>query len=143
MALRGPDKAIRDLIFYPGHRYPPIHRLSLPRVLPSSPRPPSLHNNDSQSQPSSRHGSVTTPSDLEDHPKPMPAPRQTKPTVKKKKVRALYDCEADYPDELTFKEGDVIIVTGEADPEWWIGEIEGQPNKRGVFPVCFVHLMAV
>lgn len=24
-----------------------------------------------------------------------------------------------------------------------IGEIEGQPNKRGVFPVCFVHLMAV
>ncbi|XP_071810600.1 arf-GAP with SH3 domain, ANK repeat and PH domain-containing protein 2-like isoform X9 [Apostichopus japonicus] len=116
---------------------------SLPRVLPSSPRPPSLHNNDSQSQPSSRHGSVTTPSDLEDHPKPMPAPRQTKPTVKKKKVRALYDCEADYPDELTFKEGDVIIVTGEADPEWWIGEIEGQPNKRGVFPVCFVHLMAV
>lgn len=115
---------------------------SLPRVLPPNPATPSQQNNDSKVQPRSRHASATTPSDVEDQPKPLPAPRQTKPTVKKKKVRALYDCDADYPDELTFKEGDVIIVTGEADPEWWIGELEGQPHRRGVFPVCFVHVLA-
>lgn len=114
---------------------------SLPRVLPPNPRPTSQHDSDSRSNSSSRHDSVTTPSDVEDA-KPLPAPRQAKPLPKKKRVRALYDCEADYPDELTFKEGDVIIVTGEADPEWWIGEIEGQPHRRGVFPVCFVHLLA-
>lgn len=27
---------------------------------------------------------------------------------------------ADNPDELTFSEGDVIIVDGEEDQEWWV-----------------------
>lgn len=27
---------------------------------------------------------------------------------------------ADNPDELTFSEGDVIVVDGEEDQEWWV-----------------------
>ena len=38
-----------------------------------------------------------------------------------RRVQALYDCEADNDDELTFKEGDVILVKGEGeDAEWWV-----------------------
>lgn len=43
---------------------------------------------------------------------------QTK--LKPKRVKALYNCVADNPDELTFSEGDVIIVDGEEDQEWWV-----------------------
>ena len=37
------------------------------------------------------------------------------------RVEALYDCEADNEDELTFKEGDIILVKVEGeDAEWWV-----------------------
>jgi hypothetical protein len=35
-------------------------------------------------------------------------------------VKTIYDCQADNDDELTFIEGEVIIVTGEEDQEWWV-----------------------
>lgn len=36
-------------------------------------------------------------------------------------MQALYDCEADNDDELTFMEGDIILVKGEGeDAEWWV-----------------------
>uniref|UniRef100_A0A7M4EXJ1 ArfGAP with SH3 domain, ankyrin repeat and PH domain 1 n=1 Tax=Crocodylus porosus TaxID=8502 RepID=A0A7M4EXJ1_CROPO len=60
----------------------------------------------------------------------------------KKRVKTIYDCQADNDDELTFVEGEVIIVTGEEDQEWWIGHIEGQPERKGVFPVSFVHILS-
>lgn len=41
---------------------------------------------------------------------------------KPKRVKALYNCVADNPDELTFSEGDVIIVDGEEDQEWWVSQ---------------------
>ena len=37
------------------------------------------------------------------------------------RVRALYDCEADYEDEISFKAGDIIIIKGPTnDPEWLV-----------------------
>uniref|UniRef100_A0A8C7WH58 Arf-GAP with SH3 domain, ANK repeat and PH domain-containing protein 3 n=1 Tax=Oncorhynchus mykiss TaxID=8022 RepID=A0A8C7WH58_ONCMY len=39
---------------------------------------------------------------------------------KPKRVKAIYNCSADNSDELTFTEGEVIIVDGEEDPEWWV-----------------------
>ncbi|XP_011681569.1 arf-GAP with SH3 domain, ANK repeat and PH domain-containing protein 2 isoform X9 [Strongylocentrotus purpuratus] len=90
----------------------------------------------------SRHGSSTddaSSSKSSSSGPPTPAPRGAK--TRPKRVRALYDCQADYQDELTFEEGETILVTGEADAEWWIGEIEGKPSRRGVFPVCFVHVI--
>uniref|UniRef100_A0AAR2J9B1 ArfGAP with SH3 domain, ankyrin repeat and PH domain 1b n=1 Tax=Pygocentrus nattereri TaxID=42514 RepID=A0AAR2J9B1_PYGNA len=59
-----------------------------------------------------------------------------------KRVKTIYDCQADNDDELTFTEGEVIVVTGEEDQEWWIGHIEGQPERKGVFPMSFVHILS-
>lgn len=36
-------------------------------------------------------------------------------------MKTIYDCQADNDDELTFAEGEVIVVTGEEDQEWWVG----------------------
>ncbi|XP_062981214.1 arf-GAP with SH3 domain, ANK repeat and PH domain-containing protein 2 isoform X2 [Elgaria multicarinata webbii] len=73
-------------------------------------------------------------------PAPMPRKSQISKT-KPKRVKAIYNCVADNPDELTFSEGDVIIVDGEEDQEWWIGHIDGDPNQKGAFPVSFVHFI--
>uniref|UniRef100_A0A3P9KPQ8 ArfGAP with SH3 domain, ankyrin repeat and PH domain 2a n=1 Tax=Oryzias latipes TaxID=8090 RepID=A0A3P9KPQ8_ORYLA len=58
-----------------------------------------------------------------------------------KRVKAIYNCVADNPDELTFSEGEVIVVDGEEDQEWWLGHIEGDPVRRGAFPVSFIHFI--
>lgn len=55
------------------------------------------------------------------------------------KVEALYDCDADHSDELSFTEGDIIIVTAQVDNDWWSGYIEGFPSVCGVFPVLYVE----
>uniref|UniRef100_A0ACB8GE17 Arf-GAP with SH3 domain, ANK repeat and PH domain-containing protein 2 n=1 Tax=Sphaerodactylus townsendi TaxID=933632 RepID=A0ACB8GE17_9SAUR len=73
-------------------------------------------------------------------PAPMPRKSQLSKT-KPKRVKAIYNCVADNPDELTFSEGDIIIVDGEEDQEWWIGHIDGEPNRKGAFPVSFVHFI--
>lgn len=39
---------------------------------------------------------------------------------KPQRVKAIYKCCADHPDELTFCEGEVIVVDGEEDSEWWV-----------------------
>ncbi|XP_019392963.1 PREDICTED: arf-GAP with SH3 domain, ANK repeat and PH domain-containing protein 2 isoform X3 [Crocodylus porosus] len=73
-------------------------------------------------------------------PAPMPRKSQISKT-KPKRVKAIYNCVADNPDELTFSEGDIIVVDGEEDHEWWIGHIDGDPNRKGAFPVSFVHFI--
>ncbi|XP_062935301.1 arf-GAP with SH3 domain, ANK repeat and PH domain-containing protein 1 isoform X1 [Cynocephalus volans] len=74
---------------------------------------------------------------------PIPLPRKINTGKNKvRRVKTIYDCQADNDDELTFVEGEVIIVTGEEDQEWWIGHIEGQPERKGVFPVSFVHILS-
>nr|XP_028591981.1 arf-GAP with SH3 domain, ANK repeat and PH domain-containing protein 1 isoform X5 [Podarcis muralis] len=74
---------------------------------------------------------------------PVPLPRKINVGKNKvRRVKTIYDCQADNDDELTFVEGEVIIVTGEEDQEWWIGHIEGKPERKGVFPVSFVHILS-
>ncbi|XP_035798269.2 arf-GAP with SH3 domain, ANK repeat and PH domain-containing protein 2b [Amphiprion ocellaris] len=72
---------------------------------------------------------------------PTPKPRTTFSKQKPQRVKAIYNCFADNPDELTFSEGEVIVVEGEEDNVWWIGHVEGEPGRRGVFPVTFVHFI--
>ncbi|XP_062292895.1 arf-GAP with SH3 domain, ANK repeat and PH domain-containing protein 2b isoform X2 [Scomber scombrus] len=72
---------------------------------------------------------------------PTPKPRSTFPKQKSQRVKAIYNCSADNPDELTFKEGEVIVVEGEEDNDWWFGHVEGDPTRRGVFPITFVHFI--
>uniref|UniRef100_A0A9J8AMA8 ArfGAP with SH3 domain, ankyrin repeat and PH domain 1 n=1 Tax=Cyprinus carpio carpio TaxID=630221 RepID=A0A9J8AMA8_CYPCA len=78
---------------------------------------------------------------------PVPLPRKINPVrirknSKMRRVKTIYDCQADNDDELTFVEGEVIVVMGEEDQEWWIGHIEGQPERKGVFPMSFVHILS-
>lgn len=74
---------------------------------------------------------------------PVPLPRKINAGKNKvRRVKTIYDCQADNDDELTFVEGEVIIVTGEEEQEWWIGHIEGQPDRKGVFPMSFVHILS-
>ncbi|XP_057702627.1 arf-GAP with SH3 domain, ANK repeat and PH domain-containing protein 1 isoform X3 [Corythoichthys intestinalis] len=56
-------------------------------------------------------------------PAPQPLPRRSLPRGSRgaaRRVRALYDCEADHHDELSFSEGQVLVVLGQEDPDWWV-----------------------
>jgi len=44
----------------------------------------------------------------------------TASSVRKRQCVALYDCEADNDDELSFREGEVINVISEDEEEWWV-----------------------
>ncbi|KAK7867299.1 hypothetical protein R5R35_002124 [Gryllus longicercus] len=61
-----------------------------------------------------------------------------------RRCRALYDCEADNEDELSFREGEIIIVTNEQtdDENWMEGLVEGDPSRCGMFPISFVHMLS-
>uniref|UniRef100_A0A673Y9H6 ArfGAP with SH3 domain, ankyrin repeat and PH domain 1 n=1 Tax=Salmo trutta TaxID=8032 RepID=A0A673Y9H6_SALTR len=48
-----------------------------------------------------------------------------------RRVKTIYDCQ-----------GEVIIVTGEEDGEWWIGHIEGQTEKERGIPMSLVHILS-
>ncbi len=56
---------------------------------------------------------------------------------------ALYDCDADQTDELSFKAGEVILVLNErtADEDWMSGIMESDPSREGLFPAIFVEFI--
>uniref|UniRef100_A0A8C6LX34 Un-named sa1614 n=1 Tax=Nothobranchius furzeri TaxID=105023 RepID=A0A8C6LX34_NOTFU len=54
------------------------------------------------------------------------------------RAQALYDCQADHHDELSFSEGQVLVVLGQEDSDWWVHE----PDQKGLFPSSFVQLLS-
>uniref|UniRef100_A0A672V135 Arf-GAP with SH3 domain, ANK repeat and PH domain-containing protein 3 n=1 Tax=Strigops habroptila TaxID=2489341 RepID=A0A672V135_STRHB len=70
---------------------------------------------------------------------PSPIPLQAK--GRQKRVKAVADCKGDKARELTFSKGEVIVVTREEDEQSWVGFIEGDGSRTGVFPASFVHLL--
>ncbi|KAK2900865.1 hypothetical protein Q8A67_008980 [Cirrhinus molitorella] len=113
----------------------------------TSPKPQftEVQSSSQQEELSPRQASEDTngaPAGAVEMPVPMPRKINTVGKNKIKRVKTIYDCQADNDDELTFVEGEVIIVTGEEDQEWWIGHIEGQPERKGVFPMSFVHILS-
>lgn len=125
---------------------------TLPRPPPragselTSGRPPTLANADKKSNDPTKEPLEEKEHFVPESPIPSLPPRSRgtgSPSGLPRRVQALYDCDADNEDELTFNEGDVILVKGEGeDAEWWFGEIEGQPEKNGVFPISFVRVLS-
>lgn len=63
-------------------------------------------------------------------PKPVPKPGQIKV------VRALYKYTAQYPDELSFEEGDLLYILDRVnDPNWWKAKCG---EKTGMIPSNYV-----
>ncbi|XP_035380261.1 arf-GAP with SH3 domain, ANK repeat and PH domain-containing protein 2b isoform X1 [Electrophorus electricus] len=87
---------------------------SVSKALPARPKPSEITEKDGSVPPQSSV-TVSLPA-----PPPAPKPRIPQPKQKPKRVKAIYKCVADNPDELTFSEGEVIIVDGEEDKEWWV-----------------------
>lgn len=53
-------------------------------------------------------------------------------------ARALMSLHAQLNEELDFREGDLIIITGLPEPGWFQGELY---SRRGIFPEGFVELL--
>uniref|UniRef100_A0A674CAR3 ArfGAP with SH3 domain, ankyrin repeat and PH domain 1 n=1 Tax=Salmo trutta TaxID=8032 RepID=A0A674CAR3_SALTR len=132
-----------------GHPKPGAADLPSPRPPPGEPAPKphppesAAANQQVETESPSSQGSEDTngsPACAPDT--PVPLPRKNTGKTKSRRVKTIYDCQADNDDELTFVEGEVIIVTGEEDGEWWIGHIEGHPERKGVFPMSFVHILS-
>ncbi|CAG7828271.1 unnamed protein product [Allacma fusca] len=61
-----------------------------------------------------------------------------------KKCRALYDCEADNSDEISFRQGEIILILNERteDDNWMEGLIlDDHGSRRGMFPISFVEFL--
>nr|XP_057916736.1 arf-GAP with SH3 domain, ANK repeat and PH domain-containing protein 1 isoform X3 [Doryrhamphus excisus] len=119
-----------------------------PQTQPPPPPQPQPQDSPSPNPPNTAPSPQQTPEDTNGTPPgtsetPVPLPRKINAGKSKaRRVKTIYDCQADNDDELTFVEGEVIIVTGEEDQEWWIGHIEGEPDRKGVFPMSFVHILS-
>lgn len=79
-------------------------------------------------------------------PPPPPLDQQKKPrnpSAKIRKCRAVYSCKADNDDELTFEEGDIIVIMKQIteDVLWMEGFLFNNPTKRGLFPESFVNII--
>jgi len=52
--------------------------------------------------------------------------------------RALYDFQAENPDELSFSTGQVIDIVSQENSDWWTGILNG---REGIFPANYVELI--
>ncbi|XP_057189892.1 arf-GAP with SH3 domain, ANK repeat and PH domain-containing protein 1a isoform X2 [Triplophysa rosa] len=142
-----PKPQLSDLPAKPAMTSAAEHAQRQPTQEETSPKPQltEVQSSGQQEELSPRQASEDTngaPAGAVEMPVPMPRKINTVAKNKARRVKTIYDCQADNDDELTFVEGEVIIVTGEEDQEWWIGHIEGQPDRKGVFPMSFVHILS-
>ncbi|KAI6650988.1 Endophilin-A-like isoform X1 [Oopsacas minuta] len=52
--------------------------------------------------------------------------------------KALYDFDSETEQELSFKEGDTIMLNNQLDDNWYEGTVNG---KSGMFPVAYVQVL--
>uniref|UniRef100_A0A3Q1FBM2 ArfGAP with SH3 domain, ankyrin repeat and PH domain 1b n=1 Tax=Acanthochromis polyacanthus TaxID=80966 RepID=A0A3Q1FBM2_9TELE len=138
-----PKPHLADIPPKPGTAEPQTQPPPPPQTQPQPQDSPSPNQQANIAAPSQQAAEDTngTPAGTAETPIPLPRKINTGKN-KARRVKTIYDCQADNDDELTFVEGEVIIVTGEEDQEWWIGHIEGDPERKGVFPMSFVHILS-
>jgi endophilin-A len=71
-------------------------------------------------------------------PSPKPSPASTPTRSSQPSAQALYDFEAENPGELSFKEGDIIMLKNQIDENWYDGSLNG---RSGYFPVTYVNVV--
>ena len=54
------------------------------------------------------------------------------------RYRANFPMVADRAEFLSFKGGDIILVTNQDRAEWWCGYLENSPSVQGYFPANYV-----
>lgn len=52
--------------------------------------------------------------------------------------RALYSFHPNHDGELSFSEGDVIVLRSQVDTNWFEGELAG---RSGLFPITYVDVL--
>lgn len=109
-------------------------------------RSPIINDKDNHCSPRNVSSNGGSPIGFNDLPIPPPRRRTSREKASPSqpvKSQALYSCTPDNEDELGFEKGEIIAITSEqtADPEWWQGYIEGQPERRGIFPATFVKIL--
>jgi len=57
------------------------------------------------------------------------------------RAKVTFDYEAEQDDNITISVGDVVVVSDKSDEGWWLGYVEGNPDKVGFFPATFVELL--
>uniref|UniRef100_T1KWX7 ArfGAP with SH3 domain, ANK repeat and PH domain-containing protein n=1 Tax=Tetranychus urticae TaxID=32264 RepID=T1KWX7_TETUR len=120
-------------------------KMSLRNTQPSNQTPTQSNRRLSNGQ-STEQLASSVDSDSAARSLPVPPPRKQRNDLTTGRIRrcqALYDCEAERDDELTFKEGEIILILSEKtdDDDWMEGVVEGDPDRKGVFPTSFVQLL--
>lgn len=92
----------------------------------------------------STHGrdrSYSNTTKMNHHPIPAITKSRTPPvdhySVHAHQVRVLFEYSGKAMDELTMRTGDIVTVTKEVSPDWWIGENE--EGESGLFPSAYTE----
>ncbi|KAI8925458.1 hypothetical protein BC831DRAFT_460948 [Entophlyctis helioformis] len=59
-----------------------------------------------------------------------------------KRVKVVFDFDAEGPGELTIRVGEIVIVKAEIDDGWWEGEIADGSGRTGMFPSNYCEVLA-
>ncbi|TPX33420.1 hypothetical protein SeMB42_g07485 [Synchytrium endobioticum] len=59
-----------------------------------------------------------------------------------KQVKVTFDFDAESPDEMSIRKGDIINVVTEIDEGWWEGEMADGAGRQGMFPSNYVEVMS-
>ncbi|ORZ16906.1 SH3 domain-containing protein [Absidia repens] len=67
---------------------------------------------------------------------PPPPPPNYSAATSLESVEALYDFQGQNPQDLSFRQGDIIQVTEHVNNDWWKGSLQG---RTGLFPSGYVQ----